>query len=239
MEKLYAKDEILFAVFWIILYCVVSIPIRGNLGDESPVMLLALALIAAGITLFIHKEQLWEKYGLTGWPKDSRRYLYFIPVWILSTGNLWGGFHLSYDGVHQVCAVLSMALIGYVEEVIFRGFLFKGMLVKDGEKVSIAVSSITFGIGHLVNLFAGQATLESVLQVIFAVAWGFIFTMLFYTSGSLLPGILAHALVDFFSKFGDLTYTSEMIYIIATIAGAVCYCGYLHRAVSRHEVPDK
>ena len=123
MLKLYEKNEILFAVLWILLYCFVSIPIRGNFGDESIWMLLALFLIAVGITVFVKRHHLEEKYGLDRWPKNNKRFLFFIPVWILVTGNLWGGFGMAYSGMAQVFAVLSMLLIGYIEEVIFRGFL--------------------------------------------------------------------------------------------------------------------
>ena len=105
-------------------------------------------------------------------------------MWILVTGNLWGGF----------------------------------------------------GIGHIVNLFAGQANIETVIQVFFAIAWGFIFTMVFYRSGSLIPCIIAHGLVDAFSKFtldrGEDMLT-EWIYMIATIVIAIFYCIYLTR------LPDK
>ena len=227
MKKLYEKKEILFAVLWILVYCFVSIPIRGNLGDESIWMLIALAVIAAGITLFVKTNHLEEKYGLTGWPKNSKKYLYLIPVWILVTGNLWGGFALSYSGAAQVFAVLSMLLIGYIEEMLFRGFLFKALIPKDGVVISIIISAVTFGIGHIVNLFAGQANLETVIQVFFAIAWGFIFTMVFYKSGSLVPCIIAHGLVDAFSKFAKESITAEWIYMGATIVVAIIYCIYL------------
>ena len=69
--------------------------------------------------------------------------------------------------------MISMLLIGYVEEMLFRGFLFKALIPKDGLKLSVIISSVTFGIGHIVNLFAGQANLETVIQVLFAIAWGF------------------------------------------------------------------
>lgn len=107
MIKFYEKKPILFAVLWIVLYCVVSIPIRGELGDESVWMLVGLAAIAAAITAFVKIYHLEEKYGLTGFPKDIKRYWYFIPVCILVTGNLWGGFALAYSGAAQVFAVLS------------------------------------------------------------------------------------------------------------------------------------
>ena len=157
-------------------------------------------------------------------------------MWILVTGNLWGGFGIAYDGMAQVFAVLSMLLIGYVEEMLFRGFLFKALIPKDGIVISVIISSVTFGIGHIVNLFAGQANIETVIQVFFAIAWGFIFTMVFYRSGSLIPCIIAHGLVDAFSKFtldrGEDMLT-EWIYMIATIVIAIFYCIYLTR------LPDK
>lgn len=161
--------------------------------------------------------------------QDSKRFLFFIPMWILVTGNLWGGFALSYKGVSQVFAVLSMLLIGYVEELIFRGFLFRAIIPKDGVKLAIIISSVTFGIGHLINLFAGQTSLESVIQVFFAIAWGFIFTMIFYKSGSLIPCIIAHGLVDAFSKFAVESMTMAWVYMIATIVVAIAYCIYLVR----------
>lgn len=229
MKKLYQKNESLFAILWIVVYCALTIPIRGELGDESVWMLVALAAIAVAATAFILGNGLQAKYGLDRWPTRLAKYWYFIPMLVLSTGNLWGGFAVAYSGTAQVCAVLSMMLIGYVEEVIFRGFLFKMMLRKNGVKSAIIVSAVTFGIGHLVNLLAGQPTLESVMQVLFAVAWGFIFTLAFYKSGSLWPCIIVHALVDVFSKFAGSNLTMSWVYIIATIAVAAVYCPYLGR----------
>ena len=74
MRKLYEKNEILFAVLWILVYCFVLIPIRGNFGDGSIWMTLALLVIAAGITVFMKTNHLEEKYGLDRWPENSKRY---------------------------------------------------------------------------------------------------------------------------------------------------------------------
>ena len=229
MMKLYRKNEVLFAVLWIVAYCALTIPIRGELGDESPLMTAALAALAVGITLFVKMNHLEEKYGLMRWPSNARRYLWFIPVWILATGNLWGGFSMAYSGLSQLCAVVSMLLIGYVEEMIFRGFLFKALIPKDGAKIAVIVSAVTFGIGHIVNLLAGQANLETVIQVFFAVAWGFIFTFVFYKSGSLWPCIVAHGLVNAFSKFARESVMTTWVYMAATIVVAIVYCLWLSR----------
>ena len=171
MYSLYKKDEILFAVLWIVIYCAASVPIRGAFGDGSIYLFIELLFISAGLTVFINRHGLKEKYGLKSWPKNSKRFLYFIPVWILATGNLWGGFKLSYSGINQLWAVLSMLLVGYIEEVIFRGFLFKGLLKKYGGTKAIVIVAVTFGIGHIVNLLSGQTDVETIGQIFFAVGW--------------------------------------------------------------------
>ena len=229
MRKLYEKDEIMFAVLWILVYCFALNPIRGNLGDESIWMTIVLLVIAALATVFIKKNRLEKKYGLTGWPRNTKRYLFFIPMWILATGNLWGGFGIAYDGMGQVFAVVSMILVGYVEEVIFRGFLFKALISKNGIKPAIIISSVTFGLGHIINLLSGHASLETVIQVFFAIGWGFIFTIVFYKCQSLIPCIIAHSLIDVFSLFVNETHNdmTGRIYMGVTILVAIVYGIYL------------
>lgn len=219
----------MFAILWIIVYCAVSIPIRGKQGDESPVMMIGLALIAVGIFVFVKMLGLEKKYGLTKWQGKAGDYLFFIPMLILMTGNLWGGFGMAYDGISQVFAVISMFLIGFIEEMIFRGFLFRALLKRDPTPVAITISAVTFGIGHIVNLLAGQGNLETLIQVFFAIAWGYLFTFMFYKSGSLLVCIIVHGLVDVFSKFSAPESNSEYIYVAATIVISAVYCFWLSR----------
>ena len=238
MRKLYEKKEILFAVLWIVAYCVILGTIKGNFGVESIYMLLALAAFTAGITAFVKVNHLEEKYGLAGWPKDMKRYMFFVPMWILATGNIWDGFSPSHRGFSLVCAVISMLLVGFVEEMIFRGFLFRAMLSKDKTIVAIPVSAVTFGIGHIVNLFTGQASFETVMQIIFAISWGFILTMVCFRSGSIIPCIIAHSLVDALSLFGADNEIVDWIYVFTTIIVAIFYCIYLGRLHSSKSEED-
>lgn len=229
MKKFYEKNELWFAIAWIVVYCGVSVPIRGAYGDESAAMLAGLAVIAAGLLAFVKTAHLEEKYGLVKWRGHAREYLFFLPVLVLMTGNLWGGVGMAYEGTAQLFAVLSMFLVGLVEELIFRGLLFRALLQRDAPPVAITISAVTFGIGHIVNLLAGQGSMESLIQVIFAVAWGFLFTMLFYHSGSLLVCIFVHGMVDVFAKFTTGVSRSDYIYVTVTILVSIAYCLYLSR----------
>lgn len=91
-----------------------------------------------------------EKYGLVH-PSECKKYLIFIPFVLLGTVNLWFGVSMHYDLYHQISAVITMAIVGYVEEIIFRGLLYKA-IEKDNVKQAIIISAVTFGAGHIVNL---------------------------------------------------------------------------------------
>lgn len=231
MKKLYEKNELLFAVLWIIAYCIIVGTVRGNFGDESPVMTAVLAAFAIGIFVFVKKNRLEKRYGLCKWKGKASDYWFFIPMLILMTGNLWYGFGMSYGGMSQVFAVTAMLLVGFVEEMIFRGFLFRILLKKDPVPAAITISAVTFGIGHIINLFTGHASIQTVVQVFFAIAWGFIFTFVFYKSGSLAVCIIVHGLIDVFAEFSASNGNEMTLYIYmgATIIGAIVYCLYLSR----------
>ncbi len=232
MKKLYEISEIWFAVLWIIIYVIVMGNLRNNFGDGSLLSLLVLLAIAAVLTFFIVKNNLGKKYGLVGL-LDIKKYLYFIPFILLVPVNFWFGVSMHYDLAHQVFAVITMALVGYVEEIIFRGLLFKA-IEKDGIKQAIIISAVTFGAGHIVNLLTGHATLDTFLQMAYAIAIGFAFVMVFYKSGSLIPCIITHSLVNITSTFSvENAATTSIVWkyapalFIFLVAGG--YSLYLHK----------
>lgn len=231
MKKLYEKSELWFAILWIILYCVAAGTVRGNFGDESVVMLAVLAVFAAVIFAFVKINRFEERCGLCKWKGNAKDYWFFIPMFILMTGNLWNGAEMGYGGIAQVFAVISMLFVGFIEEMIFRGFLFRALLKKDPAPVAIVISAATFGIGHIVNLFTGQASVQTVIQIFFAIAWGFIFTFVFYKSGSLAVCIIVHGINNACSTFAGPDENEMLSYIFmgAVIVVSIIYCFYLSK----------
>lgn len=242
IKKLYEKSEIWFAVAWIITYCVLS-----SIGDNMSVSVGVLKIITLPILivltvilyLFVKKNGLTEKYGLCKPQISAVRMLFYIPLIVLMTVNLWNGFVMNASPLETLLYVLSMLCIGFLEEMIFRGFLFNAM-VKDGVKSAIIVSSVTFGIGHIVNFVNGSGAelLPNILQVIYAIAIGFAFVMIYYKTKSLLPCIVTHGLFNAASAFADKTeITSQRrivtAVLIAIIAGA--YALYITFVIKNKE----
>ena len=238
LKKLYEKSEIWFAVAWIIAYVVLASigdNISADLGIDKIVTLPVLIALSAILYFFVRKNGLAEKYGLCKPRLPAAKTLFYAPLIVLLTANLWYGVRLNRSLPETVLYILSMFCVGFLEEMIFRGLLFKAM-AKDGVKSAIIVSSVTFGIGHIVNLFNGSGAelLPNLLQVVYAVAIGFAFVMIYCRTKSLMPCILTHSIFNGLSAFAneaDMTLQREIIsgILLAVIGGG--YALYFALAV--------
>ena len=230
MIKLWKKDEVWFAICWILVY-VVGFSNADLLSEAigiPKILTACLGLILSAVFLaFLHKNQLFSYYGLRRFKERPDRYLYFIPLMLITSVNLWHGFSVPYQFLPSVCYIVSMCCVGFLEEIIFRGFLFKGM-AKTNLKAAVIVSSLSFGFGHIVNLFLGEPLFETLLQLIYASAVGFCFTALFWAGGSLIPCILSHALVNSTSLFAaEATDAVQVAVTVAITVISVAYGGWL------------
>jgi membrane protease YdiL (CAAX protease family) len=151
---------------------------------------------------FIKRNGLFEKYGLFLPKYELKRAWFFIPLMLIGFASIYFGVTLKYSIPETLFYIISMLCVGFLEEIIFRGFLFVGMAQKN-VKSAIVVSSVTFGIGHIVNLLNGQDILETILQITFAVAVGFMLVTLFYKGKSLIPCITFHGINNALSAISD------------------------------------
>ena len=221
MQKLYRKSEIWFAIIWIIVYVVgtgLADGLSEQIGVEKGITLPYLLILCAVALVWMRKNGLFQKYGLCATDIKAVRFLYYIPLLGIVSCNFW--FGTAWDGavLKTVLFMASMICVGFLEEIIFRGFLFKAM-AKENLTAAVIVSSVTFGIGHIVNLFNGSGAdlLTNLCQVCYAMAGGFLFVILFYRGKSLWPCIAAHAAVNALSVFEMPAKTAQMHIISAAI----------------------
>ena len=134
LKKLYEKSEIWFAVAWIIAYVVLASTgdnISADLGIAKIVTLPILIAMSAILCFFVRKNGLTEKYGLCKPQISAAKMLFYIPLLVLLTANLWYGAAMNLSPLETGLYILSMFCVGFIEEMIFRGFLFKAV-AKDG-----------------------------------------------------------------------------------------------------------
>ena len=229
MSKMFNKYETPFCILLIVFYIVVNSLCLQFFGINDFRSVIVNTLFSYGLLMIISKMDKEEYYGLVG-VKDIKKYLYFIPLGLILTVNLWNGFNITGTWKEMVFYVLNMLNIGFIEEIIFRGFLFK-MMEKDNLRNAIIVSSITFGVGHIINLFMGAELISTLLQIAYATSIGYLFVTIFHKSKSLIPCIITHSIMNALSVFS--VETTKMMYISSTflIIVPLVYAFYINKKV--------
>lgn len=223
MTALYKKNELAFSLIAIVLY-VVGSSVADSIGKAVTLGFhLALSAVLLG---WLWKNGLLDAYGLCKPQAAASRFLWYIPLILVVTRNVWCGVQMTMSATEAALYMGSMLCVGFLEELIFRGLLFKAM-AKTNVKAAIVVSSVTFGIGHVVNLFngSGMTLVANVCQMVCAVAFGFLFVVIFERGGSLWPCIIAHCVINMTSVF-DSTPDSVVIEIVLSLVMCVILIGY-------------
>lgn len=243
LSRLYRKNELSFALMWICAYCVANSLVTAfsetmsiNYAAASAVNLVLSALLI----MWLHSEGLFKKYGLCRTHVPAARFMYYVPLVLLMSQNLWKGVAVNMPVADTLCFVLNMALVGLLEEVIFRGLLFKALAVR-GVRSAIIIVSVTFGIGHILNLFngSGMTLMANLFQIFMAAAWGLLFVVIFYRSGSILPCIMAHSVNNALSAFANtsaVTLGVQLALSATSMAIALGYAIWLWRRIPGESV---
>ena len=226
MTQFHKRNPLGFALMWVGIY-VVSLSLADALSQAIGVEKLLTAPLCLALTAvlfcWLKGQALLETYGLAHPAGRLRPWLHYWPLLLLISTNLWGGVALQYSLAETLLYVLSMLCVGFLEELIFRGFLFRA-LCRDSVKTAIWVSSVTFGIGHIVNLLNGAALLPTLLQLCYATAAGFLFTVMVYRWGSLWPCIVTHSLLNSLSAVAaPISQTLQLITAVVLTAVALAY----------------
>lgn len=230
MKKLYQKSELGFALAWIGAY-VVLLSLADGLSEQLGIQKIVTAplsiLMTLVLLLWVIRSGLTAKFGLIKGTFPPKCYLCFLPLAVMVSVNAWGGVTLNYSILESVLWTVTMLCVGFLEELIFRGFLFQA-LRKENLVRAVVISSVTFGMGHIVNLLNGADLLPTLLQIVYATAAGFLFTVIFYRSGSLLPCILTHSALNSLSVFaGEVSQTVELIFAAVLTVVSVLYAVWI------------
>lgn len=229
MNKMFEKYKTLFCILLIVVYLLVNSYCMQNFGIEDYRSTIINTIFSFVLLFLIVKLKRVSYYGLTK-VSDLKRYLYFIPLLLIISVNLWNGININNTPNEITFYILTMLNIGFLEEVIFRGFLFK-MMEKDNIKNAIIVTSVTFGIGHIINLFNGAEIIPTLIQICCAMSIGYLFIIIFYRSKSLVPCIIAHFLNNSFSIFNVENGVSLYIAPVFVVIISVVYATYMNRNI--------
>ena len=242
LDRLHKKSPVGFAIAWIVVYVVgssIADDISQDLGTRKLVTAFAQLAMSLLLCLWVRHAGEEERLGLREPRTSAARMLFYLPLLIVATKKVWLGLGMDGTPLEGACWVASMCCVGYLEELIFRGLLFRAM-EPDGRTSAIVVSSLTFGMGHIVNVLngSGQELVETLAQIAFAVAVGFMLVLVLLKSGSIWPCVIFHMLNNALSFFENEaatiaffgTYSRALWLSVGTSAVvAVIYIAWLLR----------
>ncbi|MCM1523488.1 MAG: CPBP family intramembrane metalloprotease [Ruminococcus sp.] len=247
MKRLFEKNEVTFAVVMIVIYVIGESAVQG-LSESAGIQFLGETVFGAAMSAvllgFIKKNGLTEYLGLCRPETSAKDALYYIPVWLIALGRLFFGAAMQYSPVETLLHTAMMLFVGFLEEIVFRGLLFKG-IAKRNVKRAIVISSVTFGIGHIVNLLNGYDIFDNICQIIYAVAVGFMLVFIFMRTGSVLPCVAFHCLNNMTSAFASGEWlinavgseqTADLIMIAVFLIISVVYTVYILKRLPKKEL---
>ncbi|MFA7367406.1 MAG: CPBP family intramembrane glutamic endopeptidase [Bacilli bacterium] len=233
MKKIF-ENKVLFAVFWIVLY-VVTVNISDLISEAYKLDYLTticVLLFAVSLSLYI----LISKTKLIFESKNTSKntsVLIYIPLFIIGLIQLTKGIDDSLSKESIITVIGLMIGVGFIEEIIFRGFLLKAIGERSSVIKTIIISGVTFGAGHIVNLSRGYEYNELIAQIIVAIVIGVFLSLLVVITKKIYPGVIFHII---FNITGSITSNNEIYdwYILLFILLiTIPVCLYLFRIIKR------
>lgn len=125
--------------------------------------------------------------------------LYLVATFLLDPSADVSKFNLTLNGI--IFAIIGGLGPGITEEVMFRGALVNGFMIKNNKEsfipIAVLLSALLFALIHAANLLVGADVNQTILQLIYSFALGALFAAVYLRTGNLLVLIFFHSFIDF------------------------------------------
>lgn len=188
-----------------------------NMLAVNEVVATLITVIAFGaLALFLVKKDNYFKVRC----KNKTCVIYIIMVTlILGIINLFP-FNVSIE-ITTISVIIQCFFVSLMEELIFRGYVYKICEEKWGDKKAIILSSILFGVIHMINVLNDDIIMV-VLQMAYTTSIGIVFAIIIYKKQGIILSILAHAIINITANLGATeTIYKEIIFAIMCVIFAI------------------
>ena len=111
MKNLYDKSKIKFSLIWIIIYVVgasLADALSAIIGIEKCVTVVFLLILTIILLNWLLKHNLNVEYGLCKPTQNPKYFLYYIPLVVLISVNLWFGISVNFGLLESLLYATSM-----------------------------------------------------------------------------------------------------------------------------------
>ncbi|SEN86643.1 CPBP family intramembrane glutamic endopeptidase [Cryobacterium luteum] len=237
MRTLQDTKPIWHALIWIAGYiAIVNVgdAVSEAIGIASAGTALLLVVYSLALLGYLRGANRMRFYGLRrAEPGTMRLTAFYLPLFALTLFQYAKGLNSDLDAQTVVIACILMIGVGFVEELIFRGFLFRAVLAKKTVLRAIYLSGVAFGFGHIVNLLRGYTGSDQLIQLVAAIVIGIALGYVVAITQSILPGVLFHILFNISGALTTHDVVWDTVLVGAMAVVLVPYIVYLHRVLTR------
>lgn len=240
MRKLQDSSPTRFALVWIGIY-IVAVNVGDAFGEQLQLPWLTSVALAALAALLVFLLRTDHRLGQSGIrrvePGTLPRTLYYLPLFAMAFVQYAKGLAPDLGVGTLVTAVLLVTAVGFIEELLFRGFLLRALMGRGNRTRAIVVSGVTFGVGHVVNLLRGYSVADQGLQLVAAVLIGTALAYCVVLTGSILPGVAFHALFNLSGTITNHSTSADLATVAVIAVGMIVYLPFLHSQMLRAASP--
>ncbi len=206
-------------------------------SDEVIVMLRATMIRFALATIFIFGLYIKGYFVFHSENKSLKTtWWLIIPALLISINNF--PWHILYQGdltlTVNVGTIILFLIecfsVGLFEEILFRYLIFIVIMqhldmTKKNIFIAMVITSIVFGLFHLINLFSGAGLGTTIQQVGYTTVLGLMWSMTFFITRNIWVPIILHTTYNFFGiiafRYGTIESRYDPFTIILTIVLAL------------------
>jgi len=180
---------------------------------------LGFAPIALFLFIYLLVKKRWSTFYFSGLSNlTAKQWLEYVPLLLILIVLLIGnqGFQSQPASFFIYLLLSQLLLVGFVEEVLFRGIMLRA-LVQKGTMYAVIVSSVLFGVTHALQALGGQSLQDTLLQIAYAFLIGFVLALLVVRNRAIILTIVFHGLHNFINFTGNTPSTHVYDYIVLAI----------------------
>jgi membrane protease YdiL (CAAX protease family) len=193
-------------------------------GDPEMVYVLVFFEVAMSIYAVVMARRIFGHWHCGFGPIDWRGMWWLAPSFLVIAVLFAAALFTGTVSVSLLVltVIVTMILVGFSEELMFRGIVLKGALREVSVLKAILISSALFSSLHAVNVLAFVPLDGMVQQLVLTFIFGLAMACFALRVNSLVPLIVFHALWDMVQFLGDIwTSSFGLLVFIGVVVNAV------------------
>lgn len=175
-------------------------------GDPDMMYVMIFFEVILSLYAFLMARRLFKQWDCGFRPIDWSGMVWLIPNFMLIAALFVALFRtgtIEFSGLALI-VIVTMILVGFSEELMFRGVAFRGALNEVSPGKAIVISSVLFSLLHSVNVLAFVPLDGMVEQLGLTFVFGLAMACYALRVNSFIPLMIFHALWDMVQFLGGL-----------------------------------